>query len=77
MWRPAHGATSRPGPCRPAGGYGRALGRPGPRDDGAASDELAVGMSGASIAGDLVGLVDTTAPVALDPEVEAPTPVTP
>ena len=32
MWRPAHGATSRPGPCRPASGYGRALGRPGPRD---------------------------------------------
>jgi hypothetical protein len=31
MWRPAHGATSRPGPCRPAGGYGRELGRPGPR----------------------------------------------
>lgn len=30
MWRPAHGATSRPGPCRPASGYGRALGRPGP-----------------------------------------------
>ena len=33
MWRPAHGATSRPGPSRPASGYGRALGRPGPRDD--------------------------------------------
>ena len=31
MWRPAHGATSRPGPCRPTNGYGRALGRPGPR----------------------------------------------
>jgi hypothetical protein len=31
MWRPAHGATSRPGPCRPASGYGRELGRPGPR----------------------------------------------
>lgn len=30
MWRPAHGATSRPGPSRPASGYGRALGRPGP-----------------------------------------------
>jgi hypothetical protein len=32
MWRPAHGATSRPGPCRPASGYGREVGRPGPRD---------------------------------------------
>jgi hypothetical protein len=31
MWRPAHGATTRPGPCRPTSGYGRALGRPGPR----------------------------------------------
>lgn len=31
MWRPAHGATSRPGPCRPGSGYGRAVGRPGPR----------------------------------------------
>lgn len=30
MRRPAHGATSRPGPCAPASGYGRALGRPGP-----------------------------------------------
>jgi len=30
MWRPAHGATSKPGPCRPASGYGRKLGRPGP-----------------------------------------------
>jgi hypothetical protein len=30
MRRPAHGATSRPGPCRPASGYGRADGRPGP-----------------------------------------------
>ena len=30
MWRPAHGATSRPGPSRPMNGYGRVLGRPGP-----------------------------------------------
>jgi hypothetical protein len=30
MWRPAHGATSRPGPTRPTNGYGRAPGRPGP-----------------------------------------------
>jgi len=33
MWRPAHGATSRPGPSRPASGYGRIVGRPGPRRD--------------------------------------------
>lgn len=33
MWRPAHGATSRPGPSRPGGGYGRVVGRPGPRAD--------------------------------------------
>jgi hypothetical protein len=33
MWRPAHGATTRPGPCRPASGYGRAVGRPAPRAD--------------------------------------------
>jgi hypothetical protein len=31
MWRPAHGATSKPGPCRPVNGYGRDLERPGPR----------------------------------------------
>ena len=30
MRRPPQGATSRPGPCRPASGYGRAVGRPGP-----------------------------------------------
>ena len=33
MWRPAHGATTRPGPCRPASGYGRVVGRPEPRLD--------------------------------------------
>ena len=31
MRRPAHGATCKPGPCRPASGYGRLAGRPGPR----------------------------------------------
>ncbi len=30
MRRPPQGATSRPGPCRPASGYGRVVGRPGP-----------------------------------------------
>jgi hypothetical protein len=39
MWRPARGATSSPGPCRPAGGYGRALGRPGPRVEEPRADE--------------------------------------
>jgi hypothetical protein len=31
MRRPAHGATTKPGPCRPASGYGRPVGRPEPR----------------------------------------------
>ena len=30
MRRPPHGATARPGPSRPASGYGRGVGRPGP-----------------------------------------------
>jgi hypothetical protein len=46
MWRPAHGATSRPGPCRPASGYGRELGRPGPRVG------EAPGVHGYDVAGD-------------------------
>jgi hypothetical protein len=33
MWRPAHGATTRPGPSRPASGYGRPIGRPEPRSE--------------------------------------------
>jgi hypothetical protein len=40
MRRPVHGATIRPGPCRPASGYGRALGRPGPERAGATASEL-------------------------------------
>jgi hypothetical protein len=39
MWRPAHGATTRPGPCRPMNGYGRAVGRPEPRSDGPVEHE--------------------------------------
>ncbi len=39
MRRPAHGATIRPGPCRPASGYGRAPGRPGPGPMGALAAE--------------------------------------
>ncbi len=43
MWRPAHGATNRPGPCRPASGYGRAFGRPGPRADDLLGEATPVG----------------------------------
>jgi hypothetical protein len=39
MRRPAHGATSRPGPCRPASGYGRAVGRPAPEAIGRCTGE--------------------------------------
>jgi len=30
MRRIAHGGTCKPGPCRPASGYGQPVGRPGP-----------------------------------------------
>ena len=43
MWRPAHGATSRPGPSRPMNGYGRVLGRPGPQHDDGLSGQDAPG----------------------------------
>lgn len=67
MWRPAHGATTGPGPCRPTNGYGRALGRPGPRADDRVFDDL---------------LGDERSISALDPslfeqEVEVAAPVTP
>jgi hypothetical protein len=39
MRRPAHGATSKPGPCGPASGYGREVGRPGPNLIGPAAAE--------------------------------------
>jgi hypothetical protein len=65
MWRPAHGATTRPGPCRPTSGYGRALGRPGPRGD--ESDEHESGREGALEPSMFVG---PAAPVETD--VEAP-----
>jgi hypothetical protein len=45
MRRPAHGATSRPGPPGPASGYGRALGRPGPHGDcGGAEEEVTTSL---------------------------------
>jgi hypothetical protein len=43
MRRPPHGATTRPGPERPASGYGRLPGRPGPRTGGALAAAVAVG----------------------------------
>jgi len=42
MRRPAHGATSRPGPCRPASGFGRAVGRPGPHVTASPGAEVVV-----------------------------------
>lgn len=82
MWRPAHGATTRPGPNRPASGYGRALGRPGPRFDEAPGDEPApAGLPAAAAFGELLvqdGTVGAAGAVgAVEPEVEAPAPVTP
>jgi hypothetical protein len=74
MWRPAHGATSRPGPCRPASGYGRALGRPGPRAGELPGHEERVGALDPSTFAALVQ------PVAADvgaADVEAPARVTP
>ena len=76
MWRPAHGATSRPGPNRPASGYGRALGRPGPRVDDPAADEPVHGQpaggapEGSAFAALLHDLV--AAGTTVDQEVDAP-----
>jgi hypothetical protein len=58
MWRPAHGATTRPGPARPASGYGRALGRPGPRHDG----PVVLAADAADGAGSFPELVESLAP---------------
>ena len=78
MWRPAHGATSRPGPSRPASGYGRVLGRPGPEVDGPlGDDELGDSSPGApdvTTFGELVGEVWAEQ---VGEAVEAPAPVTP
>lgn len=66
MWRPAHGATSKPGPCRPASGYGRDVGRPGPR------------VTGPIDAARPAGTLDPAAFVELmDQEAETPAPVIP
>jgi hypothetical protein len=71
MWRPAHGATSRPGPSGPASGYGRGLGRPGPEtwvDDPAPSETVLDPSAFAAVAGDQL---------AGEQEAEASAPVTP
>jgi len=66
MWRPAHGATSKPGPCRPANGYGRDPGRPGPRVSSPIDPEHPASA------------LDPAVFVALmDEEAEAPAPVIP
>ena len=86
MWRPAHGATNRPGCCRPTNGYGRFGGRPGPRAGGPLSGDpcemadAVVGLGGDGVGpedaafGELVGLIVDRVP---DAEAEAPAPVTP
>ena len=66
MWRPAHGATSKPGPCRPANGYGRDLGRPGPGVNSRIDSERPAPTL------DPAGFV-----ALIDQEVEAPAPVIP
>jgi hypothetical protein len=51
MHRPPHGATTRPGPRRPASGYGRALGRPGPSVGCRATEPAVAGIVGVEVAG--------------------------
>ncbi len=75
MWRPAHGATSSPGPNRPASWYGRGLGRPGPRGHGVADDDQAGGGPEASAFAELVSDLARAAGAA-DHDAEAPEPVT-
>jgi hypothetical protein len=65
MGRPAPGAPSRGGPCRPAIGYGRDGGRPGPR----VGDLVVTEPSGAAPAPWWAEGVDE--------DDEAPAPVTP
>jgi hypothetical protein len=70
MWRPAQGATSRPAPNRPASGYGRVLGRPGPGSwIDPAHDEAALDPSAFAAA--------FTEPLVGEQESEASAPVTP
>jgi hypothetical protein len=66
MWRPAHGATTKPGLCRPGSGYGRELGRPGPR----AGDRVALGRLTRALE---PGWFEEQ----IDADADAPAPVTP
>jgi hypothetical protein len=83
VWRPARGATSRPGCCRPANGFGRAVGRPGPRAGGPLGSELSeadgerAGTSADDAFGKLVGLIADRAEWVQEADAEAPAPVTP
>ena len=72
MWRPAHGATTRPGPRRPASGYGRPLGRPGPLDDDLADPAAPLGVLDAA-----TDLALAEVSERWEPEGEVPAPVTP
>jgi hypothetical protein len=73
MRRPPHGATARPGPARPASGYGRRLGRPGPE------------ALGRHVIGPVATTMTQPVPPVLEPWLfsepaagnEAPAPVTP
>lgn len=76
MWRPAHGATSRPGPSRPASGYGRAPGRPGPRAHEAPSGVRGERLPDPSAFAELVVQVRGLG-CELEPDSEVPAPVTP
>jgi hypothetical protein len=81
MWRPAHGATNRPGPCRPTNGYGRVLGRPGPPVDDPTFDDpmgdrVAVASLAPSVFGELVGELVGGAG-ASEQDAEAPAAATP
>jgi hypothetical protein len=72
MWRPAHGATTRPGPCRPGSGYGRAVGRPGPRAGAVQPDEGSSVVLDGSAFDELEDLVRRTPGWVVEQEVEAP-----
>ena len=72
MWRPAHGATTRPGPSRPASGYGRPLGRPGPFDDDPGDPAARLGALDAAT---YLALVEVSE--RWEREGEVPAPVTP
>ena len=72
MRRPPHGATTRPGPRAPGNGYGRLVGRPGPRVPIVAAAPVEPAGFGAADADDAdVAEVAFPAPFPLDP---APTP---